>query len=154
MPIRLKKNEVEVFYHFKIHKEKDGYWAECLELEGCHTQGESMDELRFNMEEALNLYLSEPEKSKVLFPLPLKNSKKMRRVEKVKVDPSVAFAMLIRQTRLKHHYTLKRMAEILEYKNLNAYVKLEKPKTANPELKTIANIRKHFSDFPIALVFE
>jgi len=42
-----------MYYHFKIHKEPDGYWAECIELEGCVTQGDSLDELQKNMEEAL-----------------------------------------------------------------------------------------------------
>ena len=143
-----------MFYHFKVHKEKNGFWAECVELEGCNAQGDSREELSVNMEESLNLYLSEPESSKYLFSMPSKTQKGMKNVEKVKVDTSVAFAMLIRQTRVKHHYTLKRMAGILEYKNLNSYVKLERPKTSNPELRTIANITKHFADFPVALIFE
>jgi predicted RNase H-like HicB family nuclease len=141
-------------YHFKTHKEADGYWAQCIELIGCNAQGDTMQDLRANMENSLNLFLSEPENSKFLFPMPSMNQKKMRNVEKIKVDPSVAFAMLIRQTRLRHHYTLKRMAEILEYKNINSYVKLEKPKTSNPELRTIANITNHFKDFPVGLIFE
>ncbi len=28
-------------YHFLIHKNKDGIWAECLELKGCITQSEN-----------------------------------------------------------------------------------------------------------------
>ena len=32
-------------YHFKIHKEKGGFWAECLELVGCSTQADTKDEL-------------------------------------------------------------------------------------------------------------
>ena len=31
-------------YHFKIHKEKNGYWAECIELSGCNTQGDTLEE--------------------------------------------------------------------------------------------------------------
>jgi antitoxin HicB len=143
-----------MIYHFKTHKEGGGFWAECIELEGCHAQGDTMKELRLNMEDALNLFLSEPEDSKFLFPMPSVHQKKMRNVEKIKVDASVAFALLIRQTRLRHHYTLKQMAAILEYNNINSYVKLEKPRTSNPELRTIANITKHFSDFPVALIFE
>ena len=143
-----------MFYHFRIHKEKDGLWAECIELKGCQAQGDSITELRLNMANALDLYLSEPEDSKFLFPMPATNQRMMKNIEKIKVDPSVAFAVLIRQTRLRHRYTLKQMAAVLEYRNLNSYVKLEKPKTSNPELRTIANITKHFTDFPLALVFE
>lgn len=143
-------------YHFKIHKEKKGYWAECVELKGCVTQADSLDELSEQMKEALNLYLAEPEKSSILFPMPLKNKPRFSggRVERVEVNPSVAFAMLIRQTRIAHGLTLREMADILNYKNLNTYVKLEKANTSNPQLKTLANIIENFSDFPISLIFK
>ncbi len=32
-------------YHFKIHKEGKGFWAECLELEGCITQGKTLNKV-------------------------------------------------------------------------------------------------------------
>lgn len=48
-------------YHFKVHKEKEGFWAECIELEGCVTQADTKEELNLNMQEALNLYLEEVE---------------------------------------------------------------------------------------------
>jgi antitoxin HicB len=144
-----------MFYHFKIHKEGSGYWAECMELDGCQTQADSLRTLRKNMERVLNLYLSEPENSKLQFPMPLKRLPKHMgsQVEKVHVEPNVAFAMILRQTRLKNKLTLRQMADLLEYKNINTYVKLEKAETSNPQLKTMANIIKHFSEFPVALIF-
>ena len=45
-------------YPFRIRKEKKGYSAQCIELEGCITQGDTLKELQKNMEEALNLTLS------------------------------------------------------------------------------------------------
>ena len=48
-------------YRFKIHSEEKGYWAECIELKGCITQGDSLEELHQNIREALQLYLEEPE---------------------------------------------------------------------------------------------
>lgn len=143
-----------MFYHFKTHKDTDGHWAECIELKGCYTQADNLEKLKVNMEEALNLFLSEPENSNHVFPLPSKKLSIAKNVTKVKVDPSVAFAMLIRLTRLKHQLTLRKMATTLEYKNINSYVKLEKPKSSNPELKTIAKIMKHFKDFPLKMLFE
>lgn len=145
-----------MFYHFKIHKESNGYWAECIELEGCHAQGDTISELEADMEESLNLLLSEPMDSKHQFPFPSVDKKLVlkKNVKRVAVDSSVAFAMLMRQTRLKHRLTLRRMADILEYKNLNTYVKLEKAKTSNPELRTLQNIKNHFSDFPLDLLFD
>jgi predicted RNase H-like HicB family nuclease len=37
--------------------EEGGYWAECPELPGCLTQGETMTEVRKNAREAILLYL-------------------------------------------------------------------------------------------------
>jgi antitoxin HicB len=139
-------------YHFKIHKESDGFWAECVELAGCHTEAETLSDLETNMAEVLNLYLSEPENSKILFPLPLKKTPNTRGVTLIPVDPSVAFSCLIRMTRIKHKLTLREMAKKLNYKNINTYAKLERAKTANPELRTLANIKNIFSDFPINLL--
>ncbi len=141
-----------MFYHFKIHKEADGYWAECLELAGCQTQADSQDDLNTNMEEVLNLYLSEPQGSKLIFPMPLKKSPNGSNIVRVPVDPSVAFSYLMRKTRLQKKLTLKEMAKILNYKNINTYAKLERAKTANPELKTLAKIKHTFADFPIGLI--
>lgn len=52
-----------------IEKDKDGYYAFCPELEGCQTQGDTLDEVTENIEEAIRLYvstLSRKEKSKLL----------------------------------------------------------------------------------------
>lgn len=59
---------MHVTYHFKIHKEDHGYWAQCIELPGCVTQGDSMKELRTNMQEALNLYLDNKKSGIVVIP--------------------------------------------------------------------------------------
>lgn len=61
-----------MYYHFKIHKEKNGYWAQCIELKDCITQADTLDELHKNLYEALNLYLNEPDSSSIHFPLPKK----------------------------------------------------------------------------------
>ena len=56
--------------HFKVHRDADGTWAECLELDGCRTQADTDAELRSNAAEALNVYLDEPADSDVRLPLP------------------------------------------------------------------------------------
>jgi predicted RNase H-like HicB family nuclease len=40
-----------------IEKDKHGYYAYCPELEGCQTQGDSLEEVLANMKEAIKLYL-------------------------------------------------------------------------------------------------
>ncbi|HEX5505460.1 MAG TPA: type II toxin-antitoxin system HicB family antitoxin [Thermomicrobiales bacterium] len=43
-----------------IHKaEEGGYWAEVPALPGCYTQGETLDEVKGNLKEAIELYLSD-----------------------------------------------------------------------------------------------
>lgn len=48
-----------------IEKDENGYYAYCPELEGCQTQGDSLEEILANIKEAIELYLetmSEAEK--------------------------------------------------------------------------------------------
>lgn len=41
-----------------LHREDDGsFWAEVVELPGCFATGETLDELREALEEAISLYL-------------------------------------------------------------------------------------------------
>ena len=45
-------------YPALIHREKDGLWLEFPDLPGCYTDGENIEELLTNAEEALGLYLA------------------------------------------------------------------------------------------------
>jgi len=40
-----------------IEKDEFGYYAYCPELKGCHTQGDSLDEILKNIKKAVELYL-------------------------------------------------------------------------------------------------
>lgn len=40
-----------------IEKDEHGYYAYCPELEGCQTQGNSLEEVITNIKEAIELYL-------------------------------------------------------------------------------------------------
>jgi len=40
-----------------IERDKFGYYAFCPELKGCHSQGDSLDEVLENIKEAIQLYL-------------------------------------------------------------------------------------------------
>jgi antitoxin HicB len=128
-------------YHFKVHKEGKGYWAECIELDGCVTQGETKAELRKNMQDALNLFLGEPPNSNAVFPPPDKAIRK-KGVEAVQVDPKVAFALMLRMERLIRGLSQGAFAELLGLGGLYSYQKLESAKTANPRWDTIVKIKK------------
>lgn len=138
-------------YHFKIHKEKKGFWAECIEIPECQTQGDSIQELTFNMQEALNLLLDEPIDSKVVFPLPKKNMIG-KNIVSIEVEPNVAFAFLLRRERLLKGLTQVEMKEKLQFKNLFSYQKLEMSKYANPTLKSLKRIKDIIPDFPFRLL--
>jgi len=40
-----------------IEKDEHGYYAYCPELEGCQSQGDSLEEVMANIKEAIELYL-------------------------------------------------------------------------------------------------
>ncbi len=141
-----------MFYHFKIHKEPNGYWAESIELKGCVTQADSLEQLYLNMEEALNLYLNEPENSKVTFPLPQRNIIG-KNIVKIPVDPKIAFAMKMKIYRSKKGLSQRQVADLLGMKNIYSYQRLESTKKANPNLSTIARIKEVFPEFNIDEIF-
>lgn len=138
-------------YHFRIHKETKGFWAECLELDGCITQGDTLGELAQNAEEALNLYLSEPEESKKVFPLPEEHPGK-KPILAVQVRPSVALAVMLRFLRSEKGLTQAKVATQLGFNSTYAYQKLESPKTCNPELSTLSKLKKVFPELMIDLI--
>jgi len=135
-------------YHFKIHREGKGFWAQGIELPGVFTQGETKEELELNIHEALNLYLDEPPDSKFIFPLPRINLKGNSLVS-IEVEPQIAFAFYLRRIRLKRGLTQKDVAKLMGFKNLYSYQRLEKAKTANPELSTIVQIKRLFPELDL-----
>ena len=135
-------------YHFKVHKEGKGFWAECLELPGCMTQADTMEELQHNMQEALNLFIEEPENSKDLAAFPDESLKPAKNILKISLDPQVAFAFMIRYYRIKHGLTQKEAAERMGFYTLYSYQRLEARK-CNPSLRIISKVKKVFPDFSI-----
>ena len=47
----------QVEYIARVHEEEGSLWAEILDLPGCFASGESLDELREALEEAVMLYV-------------------------------------------------------------------------------------------------
>lgn len=133
-----------MIYHFYIHKEDKGFWAECVELCGCKTQAETYDELVKACEESLNIYLEEPKDSKVVFPLPdelLDNDSSLLGIQ---VEPEIALAVLLRYNRFNLRLTQKQVAEMLGMKNVYSYQRLEK--RSNPTLTIIKKIHNIFPE--------
>lgn len=127
-------------YHFKVHRERNGYWGECVELQGCLSQGDSLEDLKRNLKEALDLYLDEPEDSRVLFRLPRRHVSG-RSILEIEVNPQIALAVLVRSERLKRKWTQKEATRRLGVP-LYSYQRLESSKTSNPEWKTLIKLKK------------
>lgn len=138
-------------YHFKVHEEKAGYWAECLELAGCASEGESYEELEKNIAEALNGILDEPAGSNMIFPLPDEKYLEEDNVIEVPVEPEIAFSLLVRQARILHRMSQTEAQEAMGFKSRNSYARLER--RANPSLDTIARVKKVFPEIPIEECF-
>lgn len=138
-------------YHFKVHKEATGFWAECLELEGCVTQGKSKEHLEAMMADALAAYLDEPVNSKHIFPMP-NPYLKGRGIVEVQVAPEIAVAMSIRQLRVSAGKSQKEMADWLGMKSLFSYQRLESSKNGNLQLGTMVKLKKVFPDFSVDAV--
>lgn len=134
-------------YHFKVHKEKNGFWAECIELQGCQTQGESLDELKKNMKEVLELYLDEPYSSNAKLSLPDKTLKG-RNIIEVAIDPPIAFITVLRYYRQLKSLTQSDVAKLLNKKSIFSYQRLESSKI-DPKLSTLSEIKKVFPEISI-----
>lgn len=135
-------------YHFKIYKEKNGYSARGIELEYCFTQGDTLEELQQNMQEALNLHVDEPADSTDFAPFPNPKIKLSKTVVEVELDPHIAFAFLVRYCRIKHQITQKKAAQEMGFDTLYSYQRLESSK-CNPSLKMLARLKKIFPEFSV-----
>ncbi len=100
------------------------------------------------MQEALNLYISEPEDSEDLAALPDDSIQTSKSIVEVPVDAEVAFSFLVRYHRIKHGMTQSQVARKMGYENVNGYQRLERKK-CNPNLKTLSKIKGIFPDFSL-----
>ena len=139
-------------YHFKLHKENNGYWAECCELEGCVTEGDSLEEVKAACEEALDVYLYTPDSSDRVFPLPDEILDNEKDLLKIRVEPQRAFAVLLRNYRLNSNITQKQAAKMLGMKNTYSYQRLEKK--SNPTLNIMNKIYTVFPDVKLTYLFQ
>lgn len=135
-------------YHFKVHKDGDWLWAQGIEIPGCFTQGKNKEDLMDNMKEALNLIVSEPADSDDFVAFPDKSIKNSKSVVTVPVSPQVAFSFYVRYFRKKKNLTQKQMANMLGFKSIFQYQRLETSKY-NPTLNTLTVIKSCFPEISL-----
>lgn len=138
-------------YHFKVHKEGSGYWAQGIELDGCYTQGDTFEELQTNMQEALDLHIEEPEDSNDLAPLPDPSIQTSNDIVEVSPSPEIAFSFLVRYYRITQGLTQKEAAQKMGFDSIYSYQRLEDGQS-NPTLKMLAKIKELFPDFSIDFI--
>ena len=68
----------------------------------------------------------------------------------IEIEPGLAFALWLRNTRLSHNMTLADVAEKIGVK-YQVYQKLENPRTANPTLKTLKKLEAIFGQELVAV---
>lgn len=135
-------------YHFKYDKdERGGFWGESLEIEGCRSEGDNLEELKKNLTEALNLCLESAYHDEEDFVFPEEKFEGQGNILSIKPDVNVLFANLLKYYRKKNKLTQKSISEKLGYKSVWAYQKLENSKYGNVQLKTLAKIEEIFPDF-------
>jgi predicted RNase H-like HicB family nuclease/DNA-binding XRE family transcriptional regulator len=135
-------------YHFRYYKdERGGFWGESIEIEGCRSEGDTFEELKKNLTEALSLCLESAYFDKEDFIFPLEdNELKDTNIIAIKPEVNILFANLLKYYRKKHKLSQKNVAERLGYKSVWAYQKLENSKYGNIQLKTLAKIEEIFPE--------
>ena len=138
-------------YHFKYYTdERGGYYGECVEIDGCRSEGDTLDGLKKNLTEALNLCLESSFDEKEEFIFPDKNyNETEENVLSIKPDINILFANLLKYYRKQNNLTQKIVSEKLGYKSVWAYQKLENSKYGNVQLKTLAKIEEIFPNFDL-----
>ncbi len=140
-------------YHFRIHKQAKGYWAEGIEIDWANTQAKTLVELEKNMKEVLELCLEEPDDRTCFIPPMPDPSIKGRNIVIVTPDPRIALAALIRKERIEAKLSQRETASRMGIKHISQYQKLESGKTANAELDTLAKLKKVFPHLSMDEVF-
>jgi len=138
IPCRIEYSKSDKCWYVKSPGFYDGYI----------TYGDSLDEAKTMAAEAvsglLESYLEHDDK----FIIPKAMSKSGW--YNIEINPSLAFALWLRKTRLSHNMTLAEVAEKMGVK-YQVYQKLENPKTSNPTLKTLKKLEAIFGQELIAV---
>lgn len=138
-------------YHFEIHKEKDNFWGDCVELDTVVSEGNTLEELKANLADALEGVLMSIVSRNIAHPLPDKSLDIDDNLLMVEVPADLAFSVMLRHYRISQKLSQQDMMEKLGFKSRNSYVKLERE--GNPTLRTTGKVVDALPDFPIMECF-
>jgi antitoxin HicB len=133
----------KIFYPAKIiYQKKDKrYLVEFPNLEGCLTEGETLEEACQNAKEALSGYLSSIFERGFTIPEPsILNKKNFYQIEP---DPDVAIPIMLRKIREEQKISQIVAASRLDI-SYQAYQRLENPNKFNATIMTLDKVAKIF----------
>lgn len=130
-------------YQARVYRDGSQYSVEFPDFPGCFSAGETKEEALENAREALSLRLEEARDPKWRLP----RAKRYKGREHYWVVPTedVAIPLMIREARLRHGYSQREFARMLEV-TVQQLQKLETPGKSNPTIKTLAAISKALNE--------
>ena len=122
-------------------KEDKYYLVEFLDLDGCLTEGETMEEALENAKEALSGYLASIFARG--FKIPDSSQVEGEDIYHIEPDADVATPIMLRKIRDEIHINQQEAARRLDI-SYQAYQRLENPNKCNPTIKTLEKVAKAF----------
>lgn len=132
-----------IYYPAKItyDKEDKSFLVEFPDLEGCLTEGETLDDALKNAKEALSGYLASIFERGFTIPEP--SQLKAKNIYPIEPEPEVSTPIMLRKIReglkINQIEAAKRLG--ISYQ---AYQRLENPNKCNPTIKTLEKVAKIF----------
>lgn len=132
-----------IYYPAKITYEKEdkSFLVEFPDLEGCLTEGETLDDALKNAKEALSGYLASVFERG--FTIPERSQLKGKNIHLIEPEPEVSTPIMLRKIReglkINQIEAAKRLG--ISYQ---AYQRLENPNKCNPTIKTLEKVAKIF----------
>ena len=132
-----------VAYPSKItfDKEDQSYLVEFPDLDGCFTEGESLEEALESAKEALSGYLASVFERG--FKIPEPSALKGNDIHYIEPDADVATPIMLRKIRNELHINQQEAARRLDI-SYQAYQRLENPNKCNPTIKTLEKVARVF----------
>ena len=145
------KNPLAGFCSQELCKFLDCNFLKCIEISGVVSEGDTINELKANLLEALEGVLESYIGHNTTHPLPDVKLNSDANLTMIRISPELAFRIALRDYRIQRHYTQDVMRQKLGLNNRNSYVKLETK--GNPTFRTAGKVVEAFPDFPITECF-
>lgn len=120
-------------------EEDNGYLVSFVDLPGCITDGETIEEATKNGQEALTGFLASMYERNV--PIPEPSVISQEDVYLIEPEADVAVPVMLKHLRESNRLTQSDVAKVLGI-SYQAYQRLEKPGKSNPTLKTLERLAR------------